>query len=274
MTQNTVTEPADSRRSRRTVAKRNEAGSPAIVAPAAPAFAPTPRSPRSAAWRRTALNLGAMTAATAIVATLALPGASLQPAANAESNQMAEAIAELQATSSQEIELASTEAAIVDASRGEFTATDPAALRRAQLAAERAAAAAAWSGPRVGDFLANPPYPNFSLDQVAAVARQYVGVPYRWGGSTPQAFDCSGLVQYVYAQFGVSLPHSVSGQAAAGVRISREDARPGDIVILNNMTHNGIYMGNGVILDAPYAGKNVQVRPLWTDAWFVVRVGI
>jgi cell wall-associated NlpC family hydrolase len=220
------------------------------------------------------LNMGAMTAATAIVATLALPGTSLQPAANAESNQTAEAIAELQATSSQEIELASTDVAIVNASRAEFTATDPAVLRRAQLAAQRAAAAAAWSGPRVGDFLANPPYPNFSLDQIVAVARQYVGVPYRWGGSTPQGFDCSGLVQYVYAQFGVRLPHSVSGQVAAGVRISRADARPGDIVVLNNLSHNGIYMGNGVILDAPYAGKNVSVRPLWTDAYFIIRVGI
>jgi cell wall-associated NlpC family hydrolase len=231
-----------------------------------------PRSSRFAGWKRAALNMGAMTVAMAIVATLALPGTSLQPAANAESNESAEAIAALQATSSQEIELASLEAVVVDASRGEFTATDPAALRRAQLAAERAAAIAAWSGPSVGDFLANPPYPNFSLDQVVQVALQYQGVPYRRGGSTPAGFDCSGFVQYVYAQFGVSLPHSVSGQDAAGTRISRADARPGDLVIMNG--HNGIYMGNGTFIDSPRAGGVVSVRPIWTDAYWIVRIGI
>lgn len=218
------------------------------------------------------MNMGAMTAATAIVATLALPGTSLQPAANAESNQTAEAIAELRATSSQEIELTASEPVVVDASRGEFTATDPAALRRAQLAAQRAAAAAAWSGPGVRDFLANPPYPNFSLSQVVQVALQYQGVPYRYGGSTPAGFDCSGFVQYVYAQFGIALPRTVSSQAAAGTRISRADALPGDVVIMAG--HNGIYMGNGTFIDAPRAGGVVSVRPIWTDNYYIVRYGI
>ncbi len=222
--------------------------------------------------KRTFLNIGAMTAATAIVATLALPGTAIAPPANAESNASAEAVAQLQATASQEIELTAEEAVVVDATRAEFGATDPAALRRAQLAAERAAAAAAWRGPTVGDFLANPPYPNFSLDRVVQVALQYQGVPYRYGGSTPAGFDCSGFVQYVYAQFGVSLPHSVSGQDAAGTRISRADARPGDIVIMPG--HNGIYMGNGTFIDAPRAGGVVSVRPIWTDNYWIVRIGI
>lgn len=252
MTHNTTIEPADSRRSG------------------------TTSSARAAAWKRTALNMGAMTAATAIVATLALPGTSLQPAANAESNQTAEAIAELQATSSQEIELAASEPVVVDASRAEFSATDPAALRRAELAAQRAAAGAAataaWSGQNVGDFLANPPYPNFSLDQVAQVALQYQGVPYRFGGSTPAGFDCSGFVQYVYAQFGISLPRTVSQQDRAGTRISRADARPGDIVIMNG--HNGIYMGNGTFIDSPRPGAVVSVRPIWSNNYWIVRIGI
>ncbi len=226
----------------------------------------------TAPWRRTALNVGAMAAATAIVVTLALPGTAIPTAANAESNATAEALAQLQATESQALELTATEAVVVDASRGEFTATDPAALRRQQLAAERAAAAAAWRGPMVGDFLANPPYPSFSLDQVVQVALQYQGVPYRYGGSTPAGFDCSGFVQYVYAQFGVALPRTVSQQAAAGVRISREDARPGDIVIMAG--HNGIYLGNGTFIDSPRSGGVVSVRPIWTDSYYIVRVGI
>ncbi len=260
MTDHTNLETTDSRRSRRAAETRSAVSSPA------------PRSSRFEGWRRTALNMGAMTAATAIVATLALPGTSLEPAANAESNQTAEAIAALQATASQNIELNAAEPVVVDASRGEFTATDPAALRRAQLAAERAAAAAAWSGPRVSDFLANPPYPNFSLDQVVQVALQYQGVPYRYGGSTPAGFDCSGFVQYVYAQFGVSLPRTVSAQDRAGTRISRADALPGDIVIMPG--HNGIYMGNGMFIDAPRAGGVVSVRPIWSDNYWIVRVGI
>lgn len=230
----------------------------------------TPRT----TWRRTLLNLGAMTAATAIVATLALPGTGIAPAANAESNAGAAALAQLQKTESQQLEQTALAAAPVDASRAAFSATSAAEVRRIQLAAEAAARAAAWSGPRVTDFLANPPYPSFSLDQVVQVALQYQGVPYRYGGDTPAGFDCSGFVQYVYAQFGVALPHSVSGQAALGTPISRADARPGDIVIFNNMSHSGFYMGGGQILDAPYPGKTVSVRPLWTDSYYIVRIGI
>ncbi len=216
------------------------------------------------------MNMGAMTVATAIVATLALPGYAIDPAANAETNSTAEAVAQLQATESQEVQTteAAPEAVAADAVRAAFTASTPAEARRAQLAAEYAA----WSGPRVGDFLANPPYPSFSLDQVVAVALQYQGVPYRFGGDTPAGFDCSGFVQYVYAQFGVALPHSVSGQDAAGVRISRADARPGDLVIMAG--HNGIYLGNGMFIDSPRAGGVVAVRPIWTDDYWIVRVGI
>lgn len=211
--------------------------------------------------------MGAMTAATAIVATLALPGTNIN-VANAESNESAEAIAELQATESQDIQLTAAEPVVVDASRAEFSATSVAALRRAELARQYAA----YSGPRVADFLANPPYPHFSLDQVVQVALQYQGVPYRYGGDTPAGFDCSGFVQYVYAQFGIALPHSVSGQAAAGTPISRADARPGDIVIMAG--HNGIYMGNGTFIDSPRAGGVVSVRPIWTDNYYIVRLGI
>ena len=231
----------------------------------------------TASWRRTFLNLGAMTAATAIVATLALPGTGIAPVANAQTNASAEAVAQLQATASQKLErstLSAVAAAPAEASRAAFTATSAAELRRIQLAAAAAARVAAWSGPRVNDFLANPPYPNFSLDQVVRVALQYQGVPYLFGGATPAGFDCSGYLQYVYAQFGVALPHGVRGIAALGTPISRDDARPGDIVIFNNMSHGGFYMGGGQILDAPFPGRTVSVRPLWTDAYYIVRIGI
>lgn len=122
--------------------------------------------------------------------------------------------------------------------------------------------------------LANPPYPNFSLDSVVSVGLQYVGVPYRFGGSDPSGFDCSGFTQFVYAQFGIALPHSVRAQASLGTVITAEAAQPGDLVVLSDHSHIGIWMGNGMILDAPYAGKSVTVRPIWTSSYYLIRVGI
>lgn len=221
--------------------------------------------------KSTLTHFAALATATAFVAVFTLPGTSLEPAANAEGSANAEALAELQATQSQTIAFTAEAEVAQDLSRDEFGATSVAEIRRAQLAAA-AAAAPRWSGPGVSDFLANPAYPDFSLDQVVQVALQYQGVPYRYGGSTPAGFDCSGFVQYVYAQFGVALPRTVSQQDAAGTRISRADARPGDLVIMNG--HNGIYMGNGTFIDSPRAGGVVSVRPIWTDNYWIVRIGI
>ncbi len=130
----------------------------------------------------------------------------------------------------------------------------------------------AYSGPSVGDFLANPPYPNFDLASVYNVATQYIGTPYVYGGATPAGFDCSGFVMYVYAQFGVSMPHSSAGQGAMGTRISEADAQPGDLVIMDG--HDGFYAGNGMILHAPYEGASVRVQPIWTSDYYIVRIGI
>ena len=132
--------------------------------------------------------------------------------------------------------------------------------------------AASSSGPSVSSLLANPPYPNFDLASVYNVATQYIGTPYVYGGSTPAGFDCSGYVMYVYAQFGISLPHSVSGQAAMGKRISIQDAQPGDLVIMSG--HDGFYAGNGNIMDAPDTGRSISIRPIWTSDYYIVRLGI
>jgi cell wall-associated NlpC family hydrolase len=149
-----------------------------------------------------------------------------------------------------------------------------AAAEAARVAAEASMVsyAAGYSGPSVGDFLANPPYPNFDLASVYNVATQYIGTPYVYGGATPAGFDCSGFVMYVYAQFGVSMPHSSAGQGAMGTRISEADAQPGDLVIMDG--HDGFYAGNGMILHAPYEGASVRVQPIWTSDYHIVRIGI
>lgn len=211
-------------------------------------------------------------AATALVvpglfATVALPAYAYSPV---EDTTVAEARTQLQEITSSNAQnmVVTGQAAAETVTRDAFGATSAAEIERAAIAASYAA----YSGPTAADFLANPPYPNFDLNQVAQVALQYQGVPYRFGGATPAGFDCSGLVLFVYAQFGISLPHSVSGTAALGTPIAREAALPGDIVIMPG--HSGIYMGNGTFIDAPDVGGVVSVRPIYDSNYYIVRVGI
>jgi len=248
-------------------------GNPTASALPAEATRSTTRAARRSTLRGTALNVTVMAVATGIVATLALPGYAVNPAANAEGVGTAEAMAQLRSTQSQSLRVDTVTAQTL--SRDEFTATSEAELAAAAAAERRAQLAAsyqAWSGPTAEDYLAAP-VAAYDQNAVVQIGLQYVGVPYQYGGTTPAGFDCSGFTSYVFAQVGIALPHSVSGQAAMGTKISRADARPGDLVVLNDHSHIGIYMGNGAILDAPYPGKTVQARPLWTDAYYIVRIG-
>ncbi|MFP5347665.1 MAG: C40 family peptidase [Actinomycetes bacterium] len=102
---------------------------------------------------------------------------------------------------------------------------------------------------------------------ILAIAARYVGVPYRYGGNTPAGFDCSGYTQYVYAQVGISLPHSSGGQAAGGRRISAAQAQPGDLVYTPG--HIGIYAGGNMMYDAPRTGLSVTKRAIWFTPTFI-----
>jgi cell wall-associated NlpC family hydrolase len=110
---------------------------------------------------------------------------------------------------------------------------------------------------------------------VIGVAARYVGTPYRYGGTTPSGFDCSGFVQYVFAQFGHSLPRTAHQQMNATRRISRSEARPGDLVFFvsgGRAYHNGIYAGDGMMYDSPRSGKTLQLRSIWSSAVVFTRV--
>ncbi len=102
---------------------------------------------------------------------------------------------------------------------------------------------------------------------VVAVAKQYVGAPYRWGGSSPSGFDCSGLVRYVYAQVGVSLPHNAAQQYRLGTAVARDDLAPGDLVFFDHLRHNGIYVGAGRFIHARQTGRRVTIASL-DDEWY------
>ncbi|MES1247638.1 MAG: C40 family peptidase, partial [Actinomycetota bacterium] len=75
--------------------------------------------------------------------------------------------------------------------------------------------------------------------RVVKYARKFVGTPYVYGGSSPRGFDCSGFVRFVYAHFGVSLPHSSYAQFTDGRRVSRRSLRPGDLVFFDGLGHVG-----------------------------------
>ena len=91
----------------------------------------------------------------------------------------------------------------------------------------------------------------------ASIALRYLGVPYVYGGASPSGFDCSGLVMYVYAQLGISLPHYTVAQWNATQPVS--SPQPGDLVFFDGLGHVGIYIGNGQMVDAPHTGSVVRI---------------
>ena len=114
---------------------------------------------------------------------------------------------------------------------------------------------------------------NAPYGGVVSLAMQYLGIPYKWGGASPvTGFDCSGLVQYVYAQVGISLPHYTVSQwnYAGAVPVAKNQLQPGDLVFFNGLDHVGIYIGFGDIIDAPHTGANVEIDSL-SEPWFASR---
>lgn len=115
-------------------------------------------------------------------------------------------------------------------------------------------------------------------DWAALVALEQVGVPYRYGGNSPQGFDCSGLVQYSYSHAGVAVPRTTGQLWSAARTVERRDLRAGDLLFFNiegKMSHVGMYLGDERFVHAPQSGRRVSVASL--DAPFyraaLLRVG-
>ncbi|GAB2654050.1 C40 family peptidase [Prescottella soli] len=93
-------------------------------------------------------------------------------------------------------------------------------------------------------------------------AESKLGAPYVYGAAGPDAFDCSGLVQWAYKQVGLSLPRTSYDQAAAGVPVSRDALQIGDVISFYGGSHSGIYAGNGNVIHASTAGQPVKMAPV------------
>ncbi len=107
----------------------------------------------------------------------------------------------------------------------------------------------------------------------AAITRE--GDPYVWGAAGPGQFDCSGLVVWAYAQEGIALPHYTGSLWNSGLHVARADLEPGDLVFFfADISHVGIYIGDGLMIDAPDFGETVKVEPVYWSAYVgAVRIG-
>ncbi len=114
---------------------------------------------------------------------------------------------------------------------------------------------------------------NVTGSQIVEFAKQYLGVPYRWGGASPSGFDCSGFVYYVFNNCGIDLPRMLVTQQNMGIAVDKSDLQPGDVIYFQNtyttgISHVGIYVGNGMFIHAPSSGKTVSYADL-NSAYYV-----
>ena len=113
-----------------------------------------------------------------------------------------------------------------------------------------------------------PGKPQSVGERAALVAAGQVGTPYRYGGSSPSGFDCSGLVHYSYAAAGINVPRTTAGQWAQLRAVADRDLRTGDLLFFNiegKMSHVGVYLGDGRFVHAPSTGRTVSIESLGSD---------
>jgi cell wall-associated NlpC family hydrolase len=119
---------------------------------------------------------------------------------------------------------------------------------------------------RVGNFIGQ-------TQNLVLSAMGFMGIPYRWGGASPEAgFDCSGFVQYVFRQAaGLVLPRSSFDQIRQGASVTPSELQPGDLVFFNTMrataSHVGIYIGENRFIHAPRRGKTVEIADFTNVYW-------
>ncbi|HEV3264620.1 MAG TPA: NlpC/P60 family protein [Acidimicrobiales bacterium] len=163
-------------------------------------------------------------------------------------------------------------AAAAQAAANAKLASAQAAAASAQTAASRSTSSGGSGGGGVSVSFSPPPPTSSGAAGAVQAAQGEIGVPYTWGGSSPSTgFDCSGLVEWAYAQVGISLPHYSGAQYDDTTHIPLGDIAPGDILFYGpgGSDHEAMYIGGGEMVEAPYTGATVTDNPIRTGDGFV-----
>lgn len=124
----------------------------------------------------------------------------------------------------------------------------------------------------------NTNHPKTKGEEVVECAKQFLGVPYVYGGTSPEGFDCSGLTYYVYKQFDVTLNRTSSAQFLNGTSVNKSDLQPGDLVFFSqngssSIGHVGIYVGNDQFIHSPQTGDVVKISSMTSASYSLRYVG-
>ncbi|NUS27623.1 MAG: glycoside hydrolase [Streptomyces sp.] len=160
--------------------------------------------------------------------------------------------------------------AAIEKKKQEEAARKAAELAEQQKAAEQKAAQEAAATQEAGSGSSSQTSTDSSYatkaDKALAFARSQVGKPYVWGATGPDSYDCSGLTQAAWNAAGISLPRTTYDQVNFGTTVSLANARPGDLVFFyDDVSHVGIYIGNGMMIHAPKPGAYVREESIYYD---------
>ena len=150
-----------------------------------------------------------------------------------------------------------------------------AAAAAAEAAARSAASFAAALAAAGGSLTGTTKPPNATVATAIAAARTKLGDPYLWGGTGPNAYDCSGLTQFAYGVAGISLPRVAADQWQVGARVGLANLLPGDLLFWATnpgdpatIHHVAMYLGDGLMIAAPHTGDVVKIEPVYMDGFF------
>jgi len=160
-----------------------------------------------------------------------------------------------------------------------LVAAEAANAKKAEAERSERSTAQRPSGKKPGSGLSRVARQRLRASRAVAAAKAKIGAPYRYGGTGPRSFDCSGFVQYAWRKAGVRIPRVTTAQYR-GIRtkVSWNNLRPGDLLFFNGKGHVGMYVGKGRMIHSPSSGKRVRIDKLsaWRRANFsgAVRPGL
>lgn len=183
-----------------------------------------------------------------------------QQKAKADADAKAKADADAKAKADADAAAASSSSAAIAQSQASSSSSE----QSSQQASIRSTAYAPVNSPSASRASSTSNGGSSDRQKLVDYAKQFIGVPYVWGGTTPSGFDCSGLTSYVYSHtMGINIGRTTYSQNDSGKHVSLSDLQPGDLILENSGEHVAMYIGNGQQIAAPEPGKTVTIEPIW-----------